>query len=176
MPTWMPTRMPVAVSQSLFDEMVKGGMLPTAQQCAALIESYAARGMGAQARAVLGFIEENGLTLTVKLCCQTIAALLRSARSRAAFEIFEAHLENAGGATSTVGALRTSEWNTEHTLAILTKALAKQMDGKRAHRVYACACAAGLCNNFGAFGLPALVLACIDDSRIKQAVSWLWCG
>ena len=44
----------------------------------------------------------------------------------------------------------------EHGLALLTRALSKTMHGRRAHRVYARARAAGLVTNYAAFGLPAV--------------------
>ena len=55
--------------------------------------------------------------------CQAIAALLRSGRPLDAFELFEVHLE--GGGASGVGSLHAAEWNVEHTLSLLTKALSK---------------------------------------------------
>lgn len=41
--------------------------------------------------------------LNVKIVCLTITALLRSSKPRVAFQLFEQHMENAGGATSTLG-------------------------------------------------------------------------
>ena len=71
-----------------------------------------------------------------------LAALLRSGRPLDAFELFEVHLE--GGGASGVGSLHAAEWNVEHTLSLLTKALSKRMSGRRAYRVYSLARSSGL--------------------------------
>ena len=44
------------------------------------------------------------------------------------------------------------------------------MCGKEAHRVYSTARASGLLRNYGAFGLPTLVFACIDARLLMPAV------
>ncbi|KAL1521246.1 hypothetical protein AB1Y20_020917 [Prymnesium parvum] len=156
-------------AQKLFQNMATAGAPPATAQCAALIESFSARGMGEQALEVLRAMVEASYTLSVKMVCQTVAALLRGDKPRLAFEVFAEHLEHAGGPNASLGSLRMSEWNTEHTLATLTKALSKQLDGKRAHRVYSAAGSAGLRNNFASFGLPALTLACLEDKMVAAA-------
>ena len=156
-------------AQRLFEQMVADGATPNGPQCALLVEQFATRGMGTEARAVLGAMEEAGHAMSVKQGCQTVTSLIRSSKVKLAFEVFEEYLEGAGGPTACIPSLREPDWNTEHHLAMLTKALSKQLYGKRAHRVYSVAGAAGLRSNLGSFGLPALTIACLEDNLVSQA-------
>ena len=82
-------------------------------------------------------------------------------------------IERAGAAAdgAAVGSLAASDANVEHTLALLSKALAKKMHGGRAHRVYACALSAGVVTNVGSWALPALCLACVETGHLREAIS-----
>ena len=79
-------------------------------------------------------------------------------------------MENAGSADAFLQSLHSPEWNVEHGLALLTKALSKAMKGRQAHRVYHAAKQAGLVTNYQSYGLPGLTMACVDSGMLQQAL------
>ena len=163
----------VSGAYALFLEGVEDGEPPPEAQCAALIEQLCTRGMGANCRTALAAMADHGYKLTVRLCTMTVGALLRSGQPMRGFEVFAETMERAGSAAdgAAVGSLAASDANVEHTLALLSKALAKKMHGGRAHRVYACALSAGVVTNVGSWALPALCLACVETGHLREAIS-----
>ena len=71
--------------------MVAEDCAPSASACASLIDSLCARGMASEAYAALEGMHEAGRPLSVKLCCQTLVALLRTGQVSRAFHAFEEH-------------------------------------------------------------------------------------
>ena len=122
-------------AHALFVEMAdddgdNDARLPAASLCASLVEGLAMRGHAALAEKVLAAMADDEMALSAKLCCQVLMALLRAGLASKAFGVFERHLERAGGAESLVPSLRAPDgYNVEHALALLTKALSKQVDG-----------------------------------------------
>ena len=155
---------------ALFHALVANGGPPTASSGAGLIDTLCARGLATDALGVLNGMADATQPLTPKMVSQVTVALTRAGLASRAFHVFEAHLEDAGGPEASLASLTADGWNVEHGLALLTKALAKQMKGRHAHRVYSTARANGLCTNYGAFGLPALALACVEGGMLSQAI------
>ena len=157
----------------LFHALVASGGPPHPASGASLLDSLCARGMATDAERVLSAMSNANQPLTVKLGCQVVTALTRAGVPMRAFAVFEQHLEPAGGAEATIASSlgACTDWNVEHALALLTKALSKAMRGRQAHRVYTCAQSQGLCTNYGSYGLPALTMACIDAGMLSQAIA-----
>ena len=145
----------------LFHALVPREEPPHPASGASLLDSLCARGMATDAERVLSAMSNANQPLTVKLGCQVVTALTRAGVPMRAFAVFEQHLEPAGGAEATIASSlgACTDWNVEHALALLTKALSKAMRGRQAHRVYTCAQSQGLCTNYGSYGLPALTMA-----------------
>eukprot|EP00965_Chrysotila_dentata_P248155 6208185-Pleurochrysis_carterae.AAC.4 len=162
----------LAQARRLFCELVaEEEFLPPPAQCTALVERCCVAGMGTDAYETLLVMAEAQMHISARLCCQTIAALVRALMPTKAFELFSKHLEHAGTADSTVGSLAASEWNVEHTLAMLTRALSKRLKADKALRVFNAARAAGIVTNFAVWHLSSLAFACVEAKMLTQAVA-----
>ena len=155
---------------ALFHSLVATGGPPNPTSGASLLDSLCARGQANDALTVLNGMHDAGQSLTTKLVCQVVTALTRARLEQRAFHVFEKFMENAGSADAFLQSLHSPEWNVEHGLALLTKALSKAMKGRQAHRVYHAAKQAGLVTNYQSYGLPGLTMACVDSGMLQQAL------